>query len=202
MSTSARTASTTAPASSRGSAATRPPQARRCSGSSDHSSASTSRPRSSTWSCRTRSRSCARATTSCRRQRSRRVLRPADRLLRLRRARRPSGRNPVDVVIMTWPWGAYLGEEALRKASAQGLDLEARRAEHDTARRQGDRHLPQLDARGDRGAAAPATRRRSSSPRTATSPTAPARTSSSSRTASSRRPTSPPRSCPASPGRP
>jgi branched-chain amino acid aminotransferase len=25
------------------------------------------------------------------------------------------GTNPVDVVIMTWPWGAYLGEEALTK---------------------------------------------------------------------------------------
>jgi branched-chain amino acid aminotransferase len=25
------------------------------------------------------------------------------------------GANPVDVVLMTWPWGAYLGEEALSK---------------------------------------------------------------------------------------
>jgi branched-chain amino acid aminotransferase len=25
------------------------------------------------------------------------------------------GANPVDVVLMTWPWGAYLGEEALAK---------------------------------------------------------------------------------------
>ncbi|HXV56277.1 MAG TPA: branched-chain amino acid transaminase [Gaiellaceae bacterium] len=25
------------------------------------------------------------------------------------------GANPVDVVVMTWPWGAYLGEEALEK---------------------------------------------------------------------------------------
>jgi branched-chain amino acid aminotransferase len=25
------------------------------------------------------------------------------------------GGNPVDVVVMTWPWGAYLGEEALEK---------------------------------------------------------------------------------------
>jgi branched-chain amino acid aminotransferase len=25
------------------------------------------------------------------------------------------GTNPVDVVLMTWPWGAYLGEEALEK---------------------------------------------------------------------------------------
>jgi branched-chain amino acid aminotransferase len=25
------------------------------------------------------------------------------------------GTNPVDVVLMTWPWGAYLGEEALNK---------------------------------------------------------------------------------------
>ena len=35
---------------------------------------------------------------------------PPDRVLRLRRARRPHGANPVDVVIMCWPWGAYLGE--------------------------------------------------------------------------------------------
>ena len=35
------------------------------------------------------------------------VLPPADRLLRLRRARRFDGGNPVDVVIMSWPWGAH-----------------------------------------------------------------------------------------------
>ena len=35
-------------------------------------------------------------------------------LLRLRRARRSTAGNPVDVVIMSWPWGAYLGEEGLR----------------------------------------------------------------------------------------
>ncbi len=27
----------------------------------------------------------------------------------------PPGQNPVDVVIMTWPWGTYLGDEALEK---------------------------------------------------------------------------------------
>lgn len=27
----------------------------------------------------------------------------------------PPGQNPVDVVIMSWPWGAYLGEEGLTK---------------------------------------------------------------------------------------
>jgi branched-chain amino acid aminotransferase len=38
--------------------------------------------------------------------------------------------NPVDVVIMSWPWGAYLGDEGCRTASAQDLVLAADRAEH------------------------------------------------------------------------
>ena len=36
--------------------------------------------------------------------------------------------NPVETVIMAWPWGTYLGEEALRSASARDLDLAARPA--------------------------------------------------------------------------
>ena len=27
--------------------------------------------------------------------------------------------NPVDTVIMSWPWGAYLGEEGCARASAR-----------------------------------------------------------------------------------
>ena len=57
-------------------------------------------------------------------------------------------------------------------------------AERDPARGQGDRHLPQLDARGDRGAARRLRRGDPPHRATASSPTAPARTSSSSRTAS------------------
>ena len=64
-----------------------------------------------------------------------------------------TGTNPVEVAIMVWPWGAYLGEEGQRQGiTRDDLLLEARRAEHDPARRQGDRHLPELDARDARGA--------------------------------------------------
>ena len=126
-----------------------------------------------------------------------RVLPPPDRLLRLRRARRRRGGNPVEVVIMSWPWGAYLGEEGLRTGIRAKISSWKRiGAEHDPARREGDRHLPQLDARGRSRRTAPATTRRSCSPTRATSPTAPARTSSSSRTGRSTRPTSRRRSCP------
>ena len=44
--------------------------------------------------------------------------------------------NPVETVIMSWPWGAYLGEDGLTKGiTREGLVLEARRAERDPARR-------------------------------------------------------------------
>ena len=60
--------------------------------------------------------------------------------------------NPIDVAIMAWPWGAYLGEDGMRERDPrQGLELAARRPERDPARREGDRRLPQLDARGRRG---------------------------------------------------
>ena len=63
------------------------------------------------------------------------------------------GENPVDVVIMSWPWGAYLGDDALERGRPrEGVLVEARRAEHDPARVEGDRHLPELDARRPRGA--------------------------------------------------
>ena len=61
--------------------------------------------------------------------------------------------NPVDVVIMCWPWGAYLGEEGQQRGDPRDdLVLAPRRPEHDPARREGDRRLPELDARDARGA--------------------------------------------------
>ena len=61
--------------------------------------------------------------------------------------------NPVETVIMSWPWGAYLGEDALAKGIGEDLVLDARGAERDPARGEGDRDLPELDARDHRGAA-------------------------------------------------
>ena len=90
--------------------------------------------------------------------------------------------NPVETVIMSWPWGTYLGEEALQNGIRTKISSWQRiAAERRPARLEGDRRLPQLDARGHRGAATPATTRRSCSPPRAPSPTARARRSSSSR---------------------
>ena len=55
---------------------------------------------------------------------------------------------------MSWPWGNYLGDEN----AATGIRCKISSwkrvgAEHDPARGEGDRHLPELDARGPRGAA-------------------------------------------------
>ena len=51
---------------------------------------------------------------------------------------------------MSWPWGAYLGEEGLKQRDPrEDLELAAHRPERDPARREGDRRLPQLDARVD-----------------------------------------------------
>ncbi len=62
--------------------------------------------------------------------------------------------NPVETVIMSWPWGAYLGEDCARKGHhGMRLVVEAGRPEHDPARLEGERRLSQLDARDDRGAA-------------------------------------------------
>ena len=104
--------------------------------------------------------------------------------------------NPVDVVIMSWPWGAYLGEESLKQgvrakisswerigpnviphtAKATGIYLNSMLATMEVR--------PRRLRRGDPAHV-----------RAATSRTGPARTSSSSRTAGSTRPTSRPRSC-------
>ena len=102
--------------------------------------------------------------------------------------------NPVDVAIMAWPWGAYLGEEGLRNgirvkvsswqrvgpnviphvAKATGVYINSMLAVGE-ANRAGYDEAILLTAEG-------------------TSPTARARASSSSATASSTRPTCPPRS--------
>ena len=87
-----------------------------------------------------------------RRERALGLLHPPDRVLRLRRARRPPGDEPGrcrphDLALGRVPRRGRPGEGHPR----EGLLVEARRAEHDPARLQGDGHLPQLDARGDRG---------------------------------------------------
>ena len=92
--------------------------------------------------------------------------------------------NPVEIVIMSWPWGNYLGDESAEERHPhQDLLLEARRPEHDPARLQGDRASTSTRCSPSTRRGAPATTRRSCSPTRATSPTARARTSSSSRTA-------------------
>jgi branched-chain amino acid aminotransferase len=75
----------------------------------------------------------------------------------------PPRENPVYVAIMSWPWGAYLGADALEK----GIRLKVstwRRVGPNTIPHAGEGHrrLPQLDARGDRGE--PSRLRRGDSP--------------------------------------
>ena len=83
---------------------------------------------------------------------------------------------------MTWPWGTYLGEEALEERHPhEGLELAAHAAERHPARLEGDGRLPQLDARRAPRRRTPATTRRSCSRPRAPSPTGRARRSSSSR---------------------
>ena len=165
------------------------------------SSASRTRRSSSTWSCRTRSRSSAPPrTSSIARQRARGVLPPADRVLRLRRARRLHGREPGrrrdhELAVGRVPRRGQPDARASRRRSRPGS---ASGPNDDPARRQGDGHLPELDARDDRGAPRRLRRGDPAHRTTATSPTARARTSSSSRTASSTRRRSRRRSCPGS----
>ena len=94
--------------------------------------------------------------------------------------------NPVETVIMSWPWGAYLGEEGLTKGIT---------AKVSSWKRVGPNVIPHVSkATGiylnsmlatTEAQRAGLRRGRSCSPTTATSRTAPARTSSSSRTAAS-----------------
>ena len=87
-------------------------------------------------------------------ERAARLLHPADRLLRLRPARRLHAGQPRrdrdhELALGRLPRRdrARAGHHDLR------LVVEARRPEHDPARLEGERRLPQLDARDDRGAA-------------------------------------------------
>ena len=82
-----------------------------------------------------------------------RVLPPTDRVLRLRRARRPHRRQPGRRRDHVLP----VGRLPRRGGPAPGdprddLVLAPGRPEHDPARREGDRRLPELDARHARGA--------------------------------------------------
>ena len=86
-------------------------------------------------------------------QRPRRVLHPSVRVLRLRRARRPHEGEPGrgrdhELAVGQLPWR----RECEHRDPRQDLLLEQGRPEHDPARRQGDRDLPELDARRARGA--------------------------------------------------
>ena len=56
-------------------------------------------------------------------------------------------------MILSFPWGAYLGEDSQTQGHhGEDLELGARRSERHPARRQGDGDLPQLDAGDDGGA--------------------------------------------------
>ena len=86
------------------------------------------------------------------RQRPAVVLPPPARVLRLRRARRAARGNPGrrrDHELAVGRVPRRRGPE--ERHPREDLELAARRAERDPARREGDRHLPQLDARGHRG---------------------------------------------------
>ena len=60
--------------------------------------------------------------------------------------------NPVETVIMSWPWGTYLGDEAMRRHPHEDLELAAHPCERRPACLEGHRRLPELDARSHRGA--------------------------------------------------
>ena len=136
-----------------------------------------------------RRRAARRLARAARDERAARVLPAPDRVLRLRRARRLDRRQPRRGRADELAVGRVPRRRGRCATGIRGKISSWKRvgAERDPARRQGDRHLPELDARGHRGEPAPATTRRSCSPTTASSPTAPARTSSSSRTGRSPR---------------
>ena len=116
------------------------------------------------------------------RERARGVLHPADRVLRLRPARRLGARQPGrdgDHVVAVGHLPRRGG--APPRDPDEDLELAADAGQRHPARVEGHRRLPQLDARRRPRLSAPATTRRSCSRRTATSRTARARRSSSSR---------------------
>ena len=86
-------------------------------------------------------------------QRRRLLLRPADRVPGLRRDRHQPAQLPgATSSSPSWPWGAYLGEEALQTGvRVDDVLVAPDRPEHDTGRGQGVGPVPQLAAREDRG---------------------------------------------------
>ena len=79
---------------------------------------------------------------------------PADRVLRLRLARRPHAGEPGRDGDHELAVGRLPRRGRAREGDhGEDLVLEARRPERDPARLEGERHLPELDARDDRGAA-------------------------------------------------
>ena len=60
--------------------------------------------------------------------------------------------NPVETVIMSWPWGAYLGDEGMKNGIRAKISSWQRVGPNVIPHvAEGDRRLPQLDARGHRG---------------------------------------------------
>ena len=95
----------------------------------------------------------------------------------------------VDVAIACWPWGAYLGEDALTKGVRMKITLvDPPRPQHHAARRQDHRQLRQLVARQGRGAEGRLRRGDHAQPAGPRVASARARTSSSPATARSSRP--------------
>ena len=109
------------------------------------------------------------------------VLRPADRLLRLRRDGVSTRcRCTVDVAIACWPWGAYLGEEALLKGARMKISSWTRH-DHNTMppAAKTDGQLRELVAGQGRGAQGRLRRGDHAQPAGLRVASAPARTSSS-----------------------
>ena len=89
--------------------------------------------------------------------------------------------NPVETVIMSWPWGTYLGEDGAPERDAdEDLQLAAVAAERRSRTPRRRRASTSTRCSPSARRSAPATTRRSCSPPTATSRTARARRSSSS----------------------
>ena len=88
----------------------------------------------------------------------------------------------VDVAIACWPWGAYLGDDAVDEGRAdEDLVVDPPRPQHDAAGVEDDRATTSTRRWPRSRRSRPATTRRSCWRRTVWSPSAPARTSSWSR---------------------
>ena len=136
-----------------------------------------------------------------RREPARRLLHPAHRLPRLRPARASTrSPRPVDVAIMVWDWGKYLGQEALEQGVDVCVSSWTRMAPNTLpAMAKSARQLHELAAHQDGGDQGRLRRGHRARRRRATSPRAAARTSSwSSKGAPDHAARSSPRCCRAS----